>query len=307
MTDYRPLVSVVIPTYNQSAMLIEAVESALAQTYKALEVLVIDDGSTDDTAAKIAPYVDRGLVHYAFQNNARQAAARNAGIEASSGDLIAFLDHDDLWHPLKLERQVPLFRRESVGLVYCGAREIDLSGKHLWKKGIEKYRRGRIFEALLFDHFITNSSVVIRRSCLRQTGAFSEHLFGVDDIHLWLRICHEFEADFVPDILVSCRNHAANMKKDPHFIPDQRFRALVDIFLRFGLDRTEVVKWRTLNADHQFELGWRFRGESRLRALSCFLRSFLHRPSVRCIRAALTLPLYPRLSNTTLRGAAQDD
>lgn len=217
-------------------------------------------------------------MRYVFQQNQRQAAARNRGIAAARGTLIALLDHDDLWEPEKLARQVPLFDDERVGLVYCGAHEVDAKGKHLWKKGIEKFRRGAIFDALLFDHFITNSSVVIRRACLDQVGLFREDLFGVDDTHLWLRICYDWHADFVPDILVACRSHESNMKKDPDIIPEKAFIMMRDIFQRFGLDQTLRDHWLALNADHQFFLGYRLRSTDRVVALKHFLKAMSYRP-----------------------------
>ncbi len=288
-----PRVSVIIPTFNQSKLLIEAVESALAQAYRPIEVIVVDDGSTDDTAQRIRPYAAGGQVLYLHQVNRRQAAARNTGIAASQGDLIAFLDHDDLWAPDKLARQVPLFSDPEVALVYCGAEEVNLERKRLWIKGVDKYRRGRIFDPLLHDHFITNSSVVIRRSVLAQTGSFREEFYGVDDIHLWLRICHDNSADFVPEILVSCRRHTANMKIADSGLAERRFLALVDIYERFGLDHQRPQQWRRLHADHHFHAGYALRREHPFRAFQRYMRSFSYCPERRPLIAAakLLLPL----------------
>lgn len=286
---HGPLVSVVIPTYNLAGMLVEAIESVLAQTYRDHEIIVVDDGSTDDTAARVEPYLAQGVVHYVFQQNQRQAAARNRGIAMARGDLFAFLDHDDLWSPEKLERQVPLFDDATVGIVYCGAREVDPSGATLWEKGTERFCRGAIFDRLLFDHFITCSSVVVRRSCLDRVGVFQEDLYGVDDIHLWLRICHDWAADFVPDVLVSCRSHDANMKKDPDLIPRQRFRALADIFRRYRLDVTARGEWRHLHAEYHFCEGYRNRKANRRLAMASYSRSLAYEPRWRQLSAMIKL------------------
>ena len=289
-----PHVSVVIPTYNSPGLLVQAIESVLTQTYRSFDVVVVDDGSTDDTAAVLSDYAGRGQIRYMRQDNWRQAAARNTGIRASRGELIAFLDHDDLWDERKLDRQVPLFADPGVALAYTGAREVDLVGNVLWEKGGEHFRRGQIFDHLLFNHFITCSTVVIRRSCLDEVGLFREDLWGVDDIHMWLRICYRHEADFVPDVLVSCRSHDANMKKDPWIIPEKRFLLLIDIFRELGLDRSRPSAWRKLNADREFFEGYRLRNRDRLRSLLFFLRSMRH--EVRIVQfkaiAKLLVPYY---------------
>src|SRR5215212_11526906 len=102
----NPLVSVVIPTYNRRRLVVEAVESALAQTYRPLEILVVDDGSTDGTEAELHRF--GSAVRYLKQPNQGAAAARNRGIRAATGELVAFLDSDDLWAPAKIEKQVAL-------------------------------------------------------------------------------------------------------------------------------------------------------------------------------------------------------
>jgi glycosyltransferase involved in cell wall biosynthesis len=302
-----PLVSVVIPTYNQAAMLVEAVESALAQTYPNREVIVVDDGSTDDTAARMAPYTNSGRVRYLVQQNRRQAAARNAGIHEAQGELIAFLDHDDLWAPSKLERQVPLFEPPEVGLVYSGAVEVDLDGNVLWEKGSEKFCRGRIFDRLLFDHFITNSTVVVRHAYLDRTGLLDEALFAVADMHLWLRICHDYEADFIPDALVSCRRHGANMKDDPRLIPEQRYLALIDIFRRYGLDMDQPAGWRRLNADYQFFLGYQERRTHLFRALGHYLQAMRFEPrwAQAAAIAKLFVPGYEAMASRRASAASE--
>lgn len=278
-------------------MLIEAIESVLAQTYAHHELIVVDDGSTDDTRSRLAPYIERGQIRYISQQNKRQAAARNTGIRAAHGALIAFLDHDDIWLPTKLMHQVPLFTRKEVGLVYCAAEEVDVDGQVLWEKGSAKYLRGRIFDSLLFDHFITNSTVIVRRSALDHTGLFAEDLYGVDDIHLWLRICHDFEADFIVEPLVRCRNHPGNMKKDGG-IDERRFNALIDVFQRFELNRTHAKAWRRLNADHQFLLGYSVRATDRMKAIKCFLNAMAYRPHLKQFSALIKqfIPGYYRLS-----------
>src|ERR1044072_212389 len=112
----RASVSVVIPTYNSGPYLLEAIDSLLAQTLLPSEIIVVDDGSSDDTPARLKDY--RGRIRYIYQENMGVSAARNRGIEAANGDFIAFLDADDIWHPRKLEFQMETFARiPALGLV----------------------------------------------------------------------------------------------------------------------------------------------------------------------------------------------
>src|SRR6266508_897311 len=120
------LVSVVIPNYNCGRFLEETLESVFAQAYPAVEVIVVDDGSTDDSLQVLEKYA--GRVNVIRQANQGVSAARNAGIRASHGELVALLDADDLWHPDKLAKQVALFANPAVGLVHCAVEYIDEQG-----------------------------------------------------------------------------------------------------------------------------------------------------------------------------------
>ena len=114
----EPRVTVVIPTYNRAKVILRALETAFAQTYRNLEIIVVDDGSTDDTTAVLAPYWER--IHYIHQSNQGASAARNRGIQEATGEFIAFLDSDDEWLPAKLERQIELLEaRPDLSFVAC--------------------------------------------------------------------------------------------------------------------------------------------------------------------------------------------
>jgi len=289
---FEPLVSVIIPTYNRSSMIWKGIESVLAQQYPHFELIVVDDGSTDDTRSLVARYAEgaTNTVRYIYQENKKQAVARNTGILNSLGELIAFLDDDDLWDERKLALQVPLFQNPEVGLVYSGAQEVDLQGKFLWTKGLEHFQRGRIFDQLLFNHFITASSVVVRRSCLATAGLFNESLAGAEDIHMWLKICHDYAVDFIPEVLVSCRNHEGNVKKNSDTMFDNRYRMWLDIFRHYGLNNTARSAWLNVNADYQFFLGYRMRKRQKGRALACYLHSMRYR--VRAIQVKAIIKLF---------------
>ena len=182
--DNLARVSVIIPTYNRSRLLRLAVESVLAQTYPNVEIIVVDDGSTDDTATMMAQYA--GRVTYIKQANQGSAAATNTGIRAASGEYLTFLDHDDLMMPTKIERQVQVLdSRPDVGLVNCGYYHIDKEGNRLDK--VWALPGGEVLKELVCGCFLWAGGPMIRRQCLDRVGLFDGEMWG-EDWDMWLRI-----------------------------------------------------------------------------------------------------------------------
>jgi glycosyltransferase involved in cell wall biosynthesis len=180
-------VSVVIPAYNCGPFIAETLESVLGQTLPPDEVVVVDDGSTDDTAERVAAYADR--VRYVYQQNARTAAARNRGIAETSGELIAFVDGDDVWHPTKLQRQVRILG-ERPELSAIGTRLIDWPEEQFRPAG--ELPAGAVvrlpIERMLVKNYLATSSIVVRRELINRVGGFDTELHGPEDYDLWLRI-----------------------------------------------------------------------------------------------------------------------
>lgn len=208
-------ISVVIPTYNRARIVGEAVESALAQTYPPAEVIVVDDGSSDDTAAALEAF--GGRIQYVRQENAGPAAARNTGIRHASGCFMAFLDSDDLWEPEKLSLQVHAFSGDpSLAVVSCLSRYVSFEGKTLADTGpaqdtLPAGSRASIRRLLLGNTVSGGSSAVVRRECLDDVGLFDEGLFGVEDWDLWLRVAKKYSIGFVNERLTVMRSGAANI------------------------------------------------------------------------------------------------
>src|SRR3990172_11738749 len=156
-----PLVSVIIPTYNGSRFIRETIQSVIGQSYSKIEIIVIDDGSTDDTSLVVKSITDQRIT-YIQQKNAGVSTARNHGITVSKGDYIAFLDHDDVWLPCKLEKQLSLFEQNpKVAMVYADTFIIDENNSiiNTYSHKI-KFYRGMIFKELFFSCFITILTVV---------------------------------------------------------------------------------------------------------------------------------------------------
>ena len=192
--------SVIIPTYNRADLLPRAIRSVLAQTYALLEVIVVDDASTDDTPGTIVGITDPRLTYVRHSANRGVSAAQNTGIQAAKGELIAFLGDDDTWLPDKLAKQVPLFERPEVGLVYCGVEAVDREDRRQWIS--RPLKRGRIYEDLLFKNYLYAPAVVVRRRCLEGGNLFDEKLRAHEDQDLWLRIADTWLVDYVPEVLV---------------------------------------------------------------------------------------------------------
>ena len=204
-----PAVSVVMPAYNAERYIAAALDSALAQTCRDLEVVVVDDGSADSTRQIVAGYGPP--VRLVEQANAGPSAARNHGVREAGGQFVAFLDSDDLWLPEKLAEQMALFddgRR--VGLVYCHADRIDADGA-LVPTEHAVLPKGQIFLTLLERNYCCTSSVVVRREALERAGGFPEDMVWAEDWHLWLRVARHYELQAVERALVRHRVHGTSL------------------------------------------------------------------------------------------------
>src|SRR5690606_22583907 len=184
----QPLVSVVIATYNMGQYLQDAVQSVLDQTWKNLEVVVIDDGSTDDTPERMAELTAAdSRVVYVRTPNQGQPKAKNAGINKAKGNFIAFCDGDDQWRKNKLELQMPQFNDPEVGVVYSDVSYFDGDGVELDKEQDCGRVSGFVTNQLLIKNFVPFGTAVIRRACIEQDGMFDEALPMGIDWDLWLR------------------------------------------------------------------------------------------------------------------------
>lgn len=260
-----PLVSVVIPAYNYAQYLPAAVDSVLAQDYPAREVLVIDDGSTDDTAEKMRKYGER--IRYIRQDNAGLSAARNRGIAESRGAFIAFLDADDLWEPGKLSCAMAIFqgRGKRLGIVASRGQKIDAAGNSLPVKdlsgGVD--REISVTDLLVSNRF-SPSSVVVRQECFTQCGDFDRHLRSSEDRDMWIRIAAAgYGILRLGTPLIKIRVHAAGMSRHT-----DRMRAATGSVLRRArkqgvLSLSYFGVWPRIWAFFYFQTAWMYHEEGR--------------------------------------------
>jgi sugar transferase (PEP-CTERM/EpsH1 system associated) len=261
-------VSVIIPTYNPAATLREAIDSALAQTQPPREVIVVDDGSTQDTSWVPAAY--GGRIRFVRQSNGGPASARNAGCRLAAGECLAFLDADDVWEPEKLAMQsAALAASPRAGLVYSPAARIDRAGRPVPAPGPEPLRpSGRIAEALFEQNVIPTSTVMIRRACLEAVGWFDEdpRLISVEDYDLWLRIAERFEVLGIERPLVRYRVHPAGISRNTdRSYGGERLVLEKAVARRAGTAPVPPGRWRRRLAQLYFEWGHEHFHADRLR------------------------------------------
>jgi glycosyltransferase involved in cell wall biosynthesis len=193
-------ISVVIPTYNRAELVLRALRSVFTQTCPAEQVIVVDDGSTDDTGPLVR--IQFGSVDYLPQQNRGVSAARNRGIEVATGEWIALLDSDDEWLPEKLERQMACLEQEPDYRL-CHTDEIWVRrGRRVNPRRKHAKQGGWIFRDCLPLCAISPSSVLIHRSVFDEVGRFDETLPACEDYDLWLRVCSRWPVLFVPERLV---------------------------------------------------------------------------------------------------------
>lgn len=217
-------VDVVIPAYNYAAFVKKAIISAANQTYRPERIIVVNDGSTDDTERIVLELKDTLPVPliYIKKDNGGLASARNAGIRASKSEYIAFLDADDVWKPDKLQKQMQVFTHSpcnNLGAVYCDIDDIDMAGQVLdcypsFK--LDSMIKGYVFEQMQINNMVSgsSSSIVLKKECFEEVGLFDESLPTCEDWDMWMRIAQFYQYDFVHEKLAQIRRHSSSMSRN---------------------------------------------------------------------------------------------
>ncbi|MGD8924565.1 MAG: glycosyltransferase family A protein [Syntrophobacterales bacterium] len=235
-----PEISVIIPTYNRAAMVVEAVESVLAQDTEGFELIVVDDGSTDDTEKRLAVF--GSSLRYQRQENAGVSRARNLGVELSRAPMVAFLDSDDLWLSSKLRIQHGYMVKHPDVLI-CQTEEIWWrNGRRVNPKKHHKKQSGDIFKPSLELCLVSPSAVMMRRELFERVGYFDEDLPMAEDYDLWLRVAVEHPVPLISEPLVIKRGgHQDQLSKLPA-IDRYRIKALEKL-LNSGNLSPEQYEW----------------------------------------------------------------
>ena len=216
MTVASALVSVIIPTYNRAHLVDQAIQSVLDQTYQDFEIVVVDDGSTDNTREVISWYVQQypEKVKYVFQPNAGCASARNAGLRVATGDYISFLDTDDLFEPRKLEVQLEVLQSHDCQFVYSPSIEFDESG-HVWIGGVAA---AGCPEDFAIEHFMTAAArpgaILYKKECIQRVGGFDETLHFNEDSDFLQKVAIDFRGCYSDYPSVRVRHHPGSKSRN---------------------------------------------------------------------------------------------
>jgi len=199
-----PAVSIILPTYNRAHLVGKAIQSVLNQTYQDFELIVVDDGSVDNTVEVVKSFNDPRIRYLRHEKNKGGAAARNTGIKAARGRYIAFQDSDDEWLPEKLEKQIRAFETAppEVGVVYTGFYRLQ-DGKKIYipSSGVTQ-KEGDIFNSLIKGNFVTTQAVLVKKECFEKAGMFDEDVSRLQDWELFIRISKYYHFKCIDEPLV---------------------------------------------------------------------------------------------------------
>jgi len=269
-------VSVIIPTYNRRDAVQRALESAFSQTYRDFEVLVIDDGSTDDTRSVLE---GRAGVRYLFQENAGPAKARNLGICQARADLIAFLDSDDVWWPEFLKTQVEVMDRYREVALVCARSAVGKKTSRYFPLA-QDVIVGDLYPKLYEESFMRTPATVVRRSCLLAVGCFNEAYSWSEDQDLWLRIAKQHQIAYVNRCLVNIGRQGDNISSDLLRPLDVHLRVAVEVLERnFDASRIPRTVYRDRMAKRYMQFSRLFfaRGDN-AQGWSCIRRALESNP-----------------------------
>ncbi|MCI5163348.1 MAG: glycosyltransferase [Candidatus Electrothrix sp. AX5] len=242
------LVSIITPTYNRSDYNIKAIESVQSQTYPHFEMIIVDDGSTDNTKHVIEPFLQDARIRYFYQENQRQSVARNKGLDVATGDYICFLDSDNYWVANKLERSLNAFSdNPESDIVYGDIVTVDEQGEEISRKNMPRYS-GKITRYLLRDNHVSMNTAMVRKKCFAELGGLDPSCEVADDYEMWLRFSAKFTYLYIPEYLAYYRV----MKNQISSNKDKRFRFNEQIIRNFQKKFPDAV------SPEIFREGWSY-------------------------------------------------
>jgi len=269
------LVSVVIPIFNREHLILDTINSVLAQTYQNFEIILVDDGSVDNTKQVISSIND-SRIKYIYQNNAGPSAARNNGIRHAKGEYIAFLDSDDLWLPEKLEKQISVLNNnKNIGIISCWSQCITYDGEKLHMRMCKAKDSKEFCLKILLqpDTVVTGSpTMIVRKECFNKVGYFDEKMKTREDWDMWFRISNKYEFYCINEILTHIKVSHESLSKvaDIIGISDNYLRFLENVYNNKNIPK-EIIKLKNyIYSNTYWNIGYSalYRGNMQLRNMS---------------------------------------
>lgn len=273
-----PLISIVLPTYNRANLISETIESVINQSYTNWELIVIDDGSTDKTQEVVMAFHDSRIHYYLIEHSGNLGKVRNEGIHKSSGELIAFLDSDDLWNSNKLERQLSLLEQYTqASFAFSNG---DQFGENTTPTpALENFFVGQIFMPFLFEgRFIYYvPSLLFRKDVLSKVPLLNENLRSACDILFFLQLAHQVQGLFTNEALVKIRKHSTNHSREMEHMADEEY--LIVLKILFKEDRLTKRQYSLLTSKANYRQGVQSLNQRDFKkARLKFIESLKHRP-----------------------------
>jgi len=248
-----PTASIILPTYNRAELIGRAIKSILSQTYQDFEIIIVDDGSTDNTEEVVRSFDDKRIKYIVNRINKGAAFARNVGIKAAMGEYIAFQDSDDEWLPLKLEKQLKAFdvSPADVGVVYTGFWKIKDKKKYYVPFKWVKQKDGNIHKELIKGNFVGTPAVLVKKKCFKKSGLFDENLPGLEDWELFIRLSNYYNFKYIEEPLLIAYRSVDSISAYSNALAEALEIIIIKHFEYFAKDR------KTL-ANHYFTMGISF-------------------------------------------------
>jgi len=303
MNNNRPAVSVIVPTYNRAHLLGRAIESVLNQTYKDFELIVVDDGSTDDTEKVVGNFKDERIRYISLEKNMGAGVARNRGIEASRGKYIAFQDSDDEWLAEKLEKQIKILETVSpeVGVVYTDMWRVFQDGKQeYWHS--PTILKGRVVNETSLDYQVLGLGIqatMIKKRCFEKIGAFDERFPRFIDLEFFVRLAKHFHSCHIREPLVKFHYQTDGISSNNRAYSMGRMLLLEKYYDDVRNNRKFVANQYLLISKHSYSYGnvaegrryllkaiavCPFFGRSMSFSFKVLFGEYLHRKLLRCLK-----------------------
>jgi len=248
----NPTVSVIMPTYNRAHLLGRAIQSVLDQTYQHFEIIVVDDGSTDNTEEVVKSFGDERIRYIRLrENSGTSAAPRNTAIRAARGEYIALQDSDDEWLPEKLEKQLKLFENTppKVGVVYTGFWKIKGDKKIYIPSSQQIKKEGDIHNELLKGNFVSGPVALIKKECFKRAGMFDEELPQYMDWEMWIRISKYYHFKYVDEPLARSYYTSGGINEPGNLIQAKALKLILEKHFE------DIKKDKRLLSNHYFGIG----------------------------------------------------